>query len=326
MFFALLSCRLGVSPRLSMLAGFAVSLSPQLVYLSISGMSEPSLVMFVGIALVLVLAGGNWFWLGVLLLGAGPLIRSQFVLVPAAFVVILVVGKGCRPLLDKRNAARLAVALALAYLLPLGWTVRNYSVTGRFPLLSTIEGETFYGSNNDVVANDLEYWGYWVMPDLIPGETPKLGLARSGITDPELNNYYHRKGAKWVQRNIPALPRLVLGKLIRAFVPVPWKPKLGSFLTFSYRSLLWVLYVALLPFWWPSMNRNYLRFCLAMFAVNLFAAVVYYGASRFTHVFVEVFFIPCIVLGLQRWRGAASPRRNTGVLGWFERRFPPPSG
>lgn len=304
--FSLLSCHLGVRPGLSMLAGFGVSLSPPLVYLSVSGMSEPSLVMFVAAALVCVFAGGRWFWLGTVLLGVGPLVRTQLILVPAAFAVILVWSDGRRLLAGKQRRGRFAIALALAYLLPFLWTLRNYSLTGRFPLLSSIEGETLYGANNPVVANDLENWGYWVMPNEIPGETPKLDLAKTGMTDLELNDYYHRKGIVWIKQNIPALPRLVLGKLIRGFVPVPWKPKLGSFFAFSYRLLLDALYLALLPFWWRSMDRIYLRFCLAMFAVQLLATVIYYGASRFTHVYVEILFVPCIVFGVQQWRARAA--------------------
>jgi hypothetical protein len=174
-------------------------------------------------------------------------------------------------------------------------------IAGRFPLLSTIEGETFYGANNDLVAHNLDYWGYWVIPDEIPGEAPKLELAKRLGNDLALNDYYHRKGVAWVKANLRALPRLELGKFIRAFAPIPWAPLTASYVAFFCRFLLYVFWLALLPFWWPGMNRTYLLFCLAMAVVHVITTAVYYGLYRFTHCYVEILFVPAIAYGLQQW-------------------------
>jgi hypothetical protein len=61
------------------------------------------------------------------------------------------------------------------------------------------------------------------------------------------------------------------------------------------------------------MNKTYLLFCLAMAIAHVVTTAIYYGAARFTHCYVEIFFIPCIVLGLQQWRATRlSMRTNDG--------------
>jgi hypothetical protein len=197
--------------------------------------------------------------------------------------------------------ARLLLACLIATLPSLFWAVRNYPVSGRFPLLSSIEGETLYGGNNEVVANDLKVWGYWIVPDFIPGETSKHALAKALPSDLALNDYYHHKAILWIKLHFRAMPRLVLGKLVRAFVPVPWEPLTPSFIAFGWRFVLYAAYVALVPLWWAKTSRIYLLLCLAMFLVHVMTTVMYYGVFRMTHCFVEIFFVPCIFLGLQEY-------------------------
>ena len=301
-FFCALSRRLGVNSFLSGLAGLVVALSPSLVYFSVDGLSEVSFVMVIAMGLTALLAGGRWFYVGSFILGIAALIRANFILVPIVFLVLALVFRPARATLLKRgNPVRVVVACMLAFAPALIWTIRNDLITGRFPFLSSTEGETFYGSNNPVVADTLEHWGYWVMPDEIPGETPKMELAQRLGTDLALNDYYHRKGADWIKANLRALPRLELGKFIRAFVPIPWVPLTVSYVAFSYRFLLYVFWFALLPFWWRGMNRTYLLFCLAMTVVHVITTAIFYGLYRFTHCYVEVLLIPAIMYGAQQW-------------------------
>jgi hypothetical protein len=300
-FFCALSRKLGANPSLSVLAGFVISLSPSLVYFSVDGLSEISFIMVLAIGLTALLTGGRWFLPGSLVLGTAALIRANFVIVPVIFLGLALLFHSARVTLTKRgNLSRAAIAFVLALTPAFLWAIRNDLITGRFPFLSSTEGETFYGSNNDVVASSLEHWGYWVMPDDIPGETPKLILARQLGSDLALNDYYHRKGVDWVKNHLSALPRLELGKFIRAFVPIPWVPLKVSYVAFFYRFLLYVFCFALLPFWWPGVNRTYLLFCLAMAVVHVITTAVYYGLYRFSHCYVEVFFVPLIAYGLQQ--------------------------
>ncbi len=312
--FTLLCMRVGVRVPLSLVGGLGVSLSPPLVFLSLTGFSEIVFLLSVAAGLLAVLAGGFWFYLGALVLGLAPLVRTNFVIMPLVFLGLALVLPGARrALLRKAVLVRTVCALCIFVLPTLAWALRNYSLTGRFPLLSSIEGETLYGANNDITANELASWGYWVMPDRIAGEVPKLQLARRLGSDLELNDYYHRRALDWIRRNVPSLPRLVLGKLVRAFVPVPWVPQLASYVAFSYRLLLFALCLVLSSLWWRAIDRTYLLFCSAMFGVLLVTTAVYYGSFRFTHCLAEVFFIPCIVKGFEcllarRGYGKPSPR------------------
>jgi hypothetical protein len=301
-FFCALSRRLGVNSVLSVSAGLVVALSPSLVYFSVDGLSEVSFVMVLAVGLTALLAGGPWIYLGAFVLGTATLMRTNFVLVPIVFLGLAFLFRASREiLLKRRNLIPVSICCFLALVPALLWAVRNDLITGRFPMLSSIEGETLYGSNNDVVADTLEHWGYWVMPDEIPGERPKLELAQRLGSDLALNDYYHRKGVNWVKANLRSLPRLELGKFVRAFVPIPWVPLTVSYVAFSYRFLLYVFWFALLPFWWPSMNRTYLLFCLAMAVVHVITTAVFYGLYRFTHCYVEVLLIPTIMYGAQQW-------------------------
>jgi hypothetical protein len=303
MFFCVLTQILGVRSGLSVLAGLAISLSPSLVYLSVAGMSEVSFVMVTAVGLCAVLTGERWLFVGAFILGLPPLIRTNFVLVPPIFCGLAVLFFPAREaIFNRRQVCRMALAFALVFTPSLLWTIRNYSITGRFPLLSSLEGELLYGANNEVVANDLENWGSWVFPDEIPGERPKLDLARRLRTDLALNDYYHRKGVTWLWKNWRALPRLELGKFTRAFVPIPWVPLTASYIAFACRFLLYLFWFALMPYWWPRISRAYLIFCLAMATVHVLTTAIYYGTSRFTHCYIEVFFVPCILFGFQQWR------------------------
>jgi hypothetical protein len=311
-FFCLLCRLLGVGTTLSEAAGLSVSLSPSLVYFSVEGLSEITFVMILAMGVTVLIASRRLLYPAAIILGTATLVRTNFILVPPVFLALALLMRAPRDELLTRVRLRCAIlACALATAPALLWTLRNAEITGRFPLLSSIEGEGLYGANNDVVANNLEYWGYWVMPDDIPGETPKLKLAHQLGCDLALNDYYHRKGVAWLRNNVSALPRLELGKFVRAFVPIPWKPRPESYVVFSCRFLLYVLWVALLPFWLPKISRTYLLFFLAMAITHLITTALYYGVYRFTHCYIEILFVPCIALGLQQW---GTTRRNLAVL------------
>lgn len=300
--FAVLCRQLGVRSRsLCFLSGFAVALSPPLVFIAVSGMSEISFLLLVVLGLSCLLAGGRWGYASALAFGLAALVRTNFAVFPIFWAILaLVSARGRRWMTERYSMPTLVVFFVLTLVPTMLWAIRNYSVTGRFPLLSTIEGEALWGANNPVTANDLEYWGSWILPDDIPGETKMADLAVTR-TEVEVGEHYHDKAVQWVWSHPRELPRLLLGKLIRAFVPVPWVPLAASFAAFGYRLLLDVLFVATLSWWWRPLDRLYLLFLAAMLAVVLPTTLVFYGNYRFTHCTLEVFFVPCIALGVSRW-------------------------
>lgn len=301
-FFCALCRLLGVGTKLSAAAGMAVSLSPSLVALSVDGMSEVSFVMIIAIGLTMLFADRRWLLPGALVLGTATLVRANFILVPPLVLLLALLLRSFRAQLLSRvklGPALLACALATAPVLL--WTLRNAAVTGRFPYPCSGEGQLMYGGNNEITANNLEDWGYWVMPDLVPGEKSKVTLARELGTDLALDDYYHKQAMDWIKSHLSALPRLELGKFVRAFVPIPWVPRAESYAVFFCRFLLYAFWIALLPYWWRHMNRAYLLFFVAMAITQILTTAMYYGIYRFTHCYVEVLFVPCIALGLQQW-------------------------
>jgi hypothetical protein len=280
----------------------AISLSPSLAYLTVLGLSEVLFVLVVALGITLIFSGGRRIYMGFLILGLGPLIRTNFVLFPFLLLGLALLVPTTRHLLvTRRIVSRGALAFMLMLAPTLLWAVRNYTITGRFPLLSANEGGTLYGANNDLVANDLTDWGFWITPDDIPGETPKLKLVKTLPSELALNDYYHKKAITWIKHNVSAMPRLIMGKFVRAFAPIPWKPGALGLVAFFCRFLLYLAALLLLPYWWWSIDRKYILFLGSMSIVHLATTAVYYGEFRFTHCFVEIYLVPCIFLGFQNW-------------------------
>jgi hypothetical protein len=296
----LLCLRWGIRPWLAALGGLGLSLSPMMISMSVVALSEPSFVLFLLVGITCLFGGQRERWIAPLSWGLAMLVRSNFAVVAPILLGLIVLFPAARQRLRQEwGWGATVVFLGLLYL-PLGlWLGRNAMLTGRFPLISTIEGETLYGGNNDLVARELDPWGYWVMPDAIPSEIPKRELAQKLGSDLALNDYYRQKAKEWIASHRVELPRLLLGKLIRGFVPMPWKPVAATYFAFSYRLLLDILVVATALWWWRATPRLYLLLCVAMLGVLLLTTVVFYGNNRFTHVLIEILYIPLICSGLE---------------------------
>jgi hypothetical protein len=280
----------------ALLAGALFTLYPVALSLVGGGFSEHSFIVVATAGFLLMFDRGPKQMLGALLLGLGVLARSNFVILPFVFAFVAIVWRPAY----LRHWKRMAV-LSLAFLLPASvWILRNYLVSGVLPVLNPLEGETLYGGNNSIVANDLSEWGYWVFPDRIPLEIPKQQLAKR-MNEAELNRYYMEKALTYMRQHWFAYPRLILGKLIRGFVPVPWLPRFDSYMASLLR---WCLYGAFL---WAACshilrNECYALLLVAVLIVTLITTMLCYGTYRFTFC-IEVYLIPCVgVFLVERWR------------------------
>lgn len=310
--FGFLCSRLGLHFLSCLLAGLSVSLSPILIYYGNEGMSEISFVLIVGAGLALAFSGSRYVYPAALLMGLGPLIRTNFVLVPLlCFGIAFGIPVVRREFAARCSLSRALLAVSLMLLPTVLWAIRNYAITGRPLLLSSLEGEAWYGSNNDATANNLRDWGYWVFPDVIPGETPKAELAKRLSSDLAVNDYYRRKGLAWIRNHVSAMPRLIVGKLVRAFVPIPWadSPSAAEFAAFIYLFALRVSFWALAPHWWPRMNREYLLILGAIGICHLITTVLFYGSARLSYCFFDVFSLPCVYCGFEHWLALRQQRR-----------------
>ena len=288
---AMLAFRLWPDYRIAALSGAMFALYPPALGLMDYGYSEGSFVLALTAGLLLLLTAGWKQVLGSFVLGLSVLSRSNVIILP--FLVAFLAFFWDRSLLRywKRWVFLTAVFLIPAIL----WIGRNYLAAADFPLLTSVEGETLYGGNNARVADSLQEWGYWVLPDLVPGETPKLVLARE-MTEAQLNDYYRRQGMAFIKQHWFAYPRLLLGKLIRGFVPVPWVPLKSSLVAFFLRFLLyagaiWALSRHVIQ------NLYFKIFLGAMFLATLATTIIYYGTYRFTFC-LEPYLMVCVAAQL----------------------------
>jgi hypothetical protein len=289
---SILTWRVWSSSTAAWLAGLGYALYPPGLALLDAGDSEPA-------CMVALLGGLTLVWsrnfrvqiLGALICGASVLSRANLVILPVVF-------GGAAVLMSRsywRRRRVMAVWSAAFLVLPVLWIARNYVVSGAFPLLSAMEGETLYGSNNAVVANDLFTWGSWVMPDYIPGEVKKQVLGRQ-MSGAALSAYYRRKGVEYFRANWFSYPRLVLGKLVRGFVPVPFAPLMSSYAASLCRALLFAAFL-----WYAGTgalrSHEYSLLLASMLLITLFTTVVYYGSVRFTFP-LEVLLMPVVAAGI----------------------------
>lgn len=273
------AARVWDNARAAVLAGVLFALYPPALSLVDAGYSEHAwLAVFLGGLLL--------YWdnpvpgqaAGAALMGLSVLSRSNFLLFPA-FVAIC--GGAWRRLDWKTQFPRFAI-LSLVFVLPAClWIIRNYRVSGAFPLLNGLEGETLHGANNEVTAAWGKNWGYWVFPDNIPGETPKRVLAGE-MSGWALNKYYHQRAVSFLQSNITLLPWMFLGKLARGFVPIPWTVNKIAYIASLPRFLLYVMVMWVLRRQGFRAADNINILLASVFGLVLVTTLIFYGTYRFT--------------------------------------------
>ena len=286
---------------MAVVAGLLYVMNPTGIYLAYNGLSETLFLVLAGGGLVLIVGDGRWKMAGFLLLGCACLERANFLVWVVCFTMFLLaymvgVRRPTTNLSTVLSLKSLVFGVVLFVLPPLLWVGRNYMVSGHFPVLSTLRGAAVYGSNNPMVASDLKYWGYWVFPDQISGETPQVELAKN-MSEYDVDVYYFNKGIAYIRHNWFAMPRLLVGKLVRAYIPVPWKPDWGTYLAGCYRVLVFLF--ASIGVWvsWKKLGIEFKCAFLAMAMANVLTVLIFYGYARFAFSF-EAFLLPFAVVGL----------------------------
>ncbi|MDA0323698.1 MAG: hypothetical protein O2923_13445 [Verrucomicrobia bacterium] len=275
----------------ALLAGALYAVHPVALHFAYLGLSEPLFLFLVLAGLLCFMRGLGCTVAGFAFLGLACLVRANFILWLglAAAVTVAVLWR------DKLKPSRSQLATCLLgvciFLVPPGvWLQRNHRVSGHFPVLSTLRGQTFYGGNNSVSAYTPEYWGHWVFPNQVPGEIPMAELART-MSEVEVDDYYFRRGLAFIGENAGAMPLLLLGKFVRAYVPIPWKPRIETVVASGFR---WLIYVTAALGLWAAWRQTplFYRICLpSMFLANLAVVLLFYGYVRFAFAF-EPFLLP----------------------------------
>lgn len=284
------------------IAALVMVLYPVSIVLMLDLLGEPAALCALSVGMFLIFRGGSLIYAGAVVLGLVPLARPNYAILPItlALAAVLVFRRFevWRLILN-----RTTVLACVLFSLPLSaWVVHNYFTLGRFPVISAaVEGETLYGSYNTLTANSLEYWGYWIAPELLPGEEPKPVVAKRMSSELELNDYYRAKGMEFIRNNWTLLPRLIVGRLTRAFVPVPWKPRLSSYFVFFFRALLDGAFLLSLRRARPAIHPLYKIFWLGVFLVSVITTILYWGNFRLIY--------PAEMLALPFMAVAAAGRR-----------------
>jgi 4-amino-4-deoxy-L-arabinose transferase-like glycosyltransferase len=97
------------------------------------------------------------------------------------------------------------------------WTIRNQQVHGRFVLIATNGGSTFYGGNNERVAHEFRQLGSW----LSTGELPHRDWIDAAPTEVEHDKREWQLGLDWMRDHPATVPLLAVCKLARLILWLP---------------------------------------------------------------------------------------------------------
>jgi Dolichyl-phosphate-mannose-protein mannosyltransferase len=222
--------------------------------------------------------GSHYFiLLSGLVLGYSTLTRPFAILLLPSFLIILIS--------ENKNNLKKVILPALLYSISFSsiiapWTIRNYKVHGKFVLVATNGGSTFYGGNNSIVATQPKLLGAWVSTTELPYRS---------LIDATPNEVAHDKlewklGIDWIKGHIISLPVLLVAKISRFFLPdVNSGNKLMvlSNIIFSTPILIFCIIGIVKSLKKPvSSSPNWLIIHLSM-AMTLLTAVVFWGDPRF---------------------------------------------
>ena len=290
----------------AVLAGLLYAIHPVALFLAYYGSSEMLFLVLVCAGLLAWSHSQRWRPVACLLFGAACLERANFLLwLPLAGVILgIYIARG--KIIYHRGLLVRGALCAFLFLVPaILWMVRNHAVSGHFPVMSTLRGQTFYGGNNPVVADEWKYWGYWVFPDQIPGEKRLAELAQSGFSEYDADVYYFRKGDAYIRAHLFEMPRLWFGKLVRAYVPVPWKPAWNTYVAGAFRLVVYAGLAWGLMLGWRQVAPGIRLAFIAMAFANVVTVVVFWGYARFAFA-LEPFYLPFVGLAaarvIEEWR------------------------
>ena len=281
----------------ALFAGLLYSLHPVGLYVVLSGLSEPLFIFFMLLGFLVITQREPAWSVASLLFGFACLVKPNFLVFIAPLSCLMYIGRR-----QSRKVPSLyikIILISLFFFLPASfWMYRNYTVSGDFPVMSTLMGLTLYGGNNQVVMEDRDYWGYWVYPNEIPGEPTVRSLSES-MSDAALNKHYQKKGVQFMTEHKKDMPFLCLGKLVRAYVPIPWTRSLETLGVSAYRWMLILLVCLGLK---PAIQLTpfiYRAGVIGVIFSNMFTVLLFYGSMRFAFS-MEPVLMPIAALGLCR--------------------------
>ena len=271
-----------------------------------AGMSEPLSAALIAAATVL-LSLERGFYAGVLLLSLLPLARPYFLILPFFIAGIAWVFRKQPRIRAAFGSSRRLLAAAVLFFLPsLAWMLRNYEVTGQFPVMTGLEGVSFYGGYNVVTSSFGPDLGGWIHPDHVPGQESRYDLSRR-MSEIETLRYYRAKGLQFITQHWRRLPMLFAARVVRTLLP---NPLAGPLRYFYWLTRLAVLALALIVVWRnPPALANWYGIMLAATALVTIATVVlYFGEERYLYQLMILVLAYACAAGFRRAESPAEDR------------------
>lgn len=271
-----------LSPGTCLLAALACAVFPYTVYWSGTLLSEPLCTLLTLATLGALLRSARdlrwnvaWGALAALTALTRP---NMGLLFPLGLVLVLASGG--------RGRMRHALAATVPFvLILLPWTMRNYSVHGRFIPVTTMGGVVLWQGNNPVVASTPELRGR-----SLPGELTRADEA-SALGEADADQQFFRKALEFAREEAAAMPGLIAWKLARLWSPFPelesaWQRWIATLSLLPVFGLFGVGLVAA----WRNRDRRVLPFLIPILAVTL-TGIIYWADAR-----IRVPADPCILL------------------------------
>jgi 4-amino-4-deoxy-L-arabinose transferase-like glycosyltransferase len=195
------------------------------------------------------------------------------------------------------------------------WTLRNQQVHGRFVLIATNGGSTFYGGNNERVAHELRQLGSWISTT----ELPHRDWIDAAPTELAHDQREWKLGLDWLREHPRSLPQLYACKAARLCL---WLPDFdgGSRWFFALRILGYApfLMLMLVGLWTCLRQREHRRGAWLVvhgtMLATLATALVFWGSPRFRDANLSFLMIYAAVGWARLWRQQNVNDRERGLL------------
>jgi hypothetical protein len=249
-------------------AAWIAALYPPLVFIPAYALSE-TCYSTVALAAALALDRRTVTVPGAVLTGIGILVRPAMLFFVPFAAIWMVWRRNVR-------AAVLFVAVTLACLAP--WTIRNARVYGRFVLVASEGGVTFWTGNNPLARGEGDLAAN---PELKRAELA-FRNRYADLTAEEREPLYYREAFAWIRTHPADWAALLLRKAF--FTVVPFGPSYTlhstKYVLASAGAYLLLLPAALAGAWWLGRDRAPAALWL-MAASTLFASIVFFPQERF---------------------------------------------
>ena len=260
-----------LSTATGLLAALACALFPYTIFWSGSLISEPLCTLLTVASIgALVRSNGSLRWTVAwsALAALTALTRPNMGLVFLLGLAWILARGGSRTM----QRALAAIFTFVLVLIP--WTIRNYSVHGRFVPITTMGGVVLWQGNNPVVAST---------PDLrgrsLPGDLTRADPA-AAFGEAESDRQFFLKALGFMRERAADMPGLIAWKLVRLWNPFPqlesaWQKRIATVTMLPVFGLFGIGLVMA----WRNQDRRVLPFLIPILAVTLTGAL-YWADAR----------------------------------------------